>query len=149
MFVRLAAPLIVAVLACTCSDNQVVPTATPLRLDVTVSPNPLTAPAGPGDIVWDVVLRASGSGTFLIERGSVQLFDASGAIVGETQEYWSRSAGCSTCTTDITIPAGGSARFSGKRVRYIGGGVPVRFIYTVFYSDRVGPGQTGVEVPVR
>ena len=149
MFVRLAAPLLLAVLACSCGDDPAVATTTPLRLEVTVSPNPLPAPAGPGNIFWDVVLRASGRGTFLIERADVLLLDASGAVVGQKQEFWSRSAGCSVCTTDFTIEGGRAAQFSGKSVRYVGGGVPVRFTYTVFYSDSVGPGQTGVEVPVR
>jgi hypothetical protein len=149
MIPRLAASLLLAVLACNCGDDPAVATTTPLRLDITVSPNPLAAPAGPGDILWDVVLRASGRGTFLIERGEVLLLDASGAVVGQKQEFWSRSAGCSVCSSDFTILGGRSAQFSGKTVRYIGGGVPTRFIYTIFYSDSFGPGQTGVEVPVR
>jgi hypothetical protein len=47
------------------------------------------------------------------------------------------------------MAAGTSSRWSGKRVKYVGGGAPVRFVYTIFYSDDLGPGSTTVEVPVR
>jgi hypothetical protein len=151
MLVRLFAGLLGGVLLCSCTDSPVAATAptTPLRLGVTVTPNPLAAPAEPGDVVWDVQLRASGSGTILIQRGVVLLLDAAGVRVGETQQFWSRSAGCSVCSTDVTIAAGASARWSGNRVRYVGGGTPVKFVYTIFYADDLGPGSITVEVPVR
>jgi hypothetical protein len=103
MIPRLAASLLFAVLACSCADNP-----SPLRLVVTVSPNPISAPAGPGDVFYDLELRASGSGTVRVERGDVQLLDAAGAKVGHSRPFFSRSAGCSVCSTDVSIAAGRS-----------------------------------------
>lgn len=120
----------------------------PLRLGVSVSPNPLPQPDAAGNIFWNLDLRASGSGTVLLERASVQLFDASGARVGDTQMFYSRSAGCSVCPSDFTIPSGVSHRFNNDRVKSIGAGAPVRFVFTAFYSDDLGAGSTTVEVPV-
>lgn len=120
----------------------------PLRLGVSVTPNPLPRPDAAGNIFWNLDLRASGSGTVLLERASVQLFDASGARVGDTQTYYSRSAGCSVCPTDFTIPSGVSHRFNNDRVKSVGASTPVRFVFTAFYSDDLGPGSTTVEVPV-
>lgn len=119
-----------------------------LRLQAVVSPNPLLPPDPDGNVVWNVDLRASGSGTVLLERTNVLLVDASGARVGEVQGFFSRSAGCSVCSTDVTIPAGGAQRFSNNRVKAVNAGTPVRLVYTAFYSDDLGPGSTSVEVPV-
>ena len=144
MFVRLVALALCALLLCSCADNP-----SPLRLTATVSPNPLPAPDAQGIVFWDLELRASGSGTVLVERGNVLLFNASGARVGESRPVYSRSAGCTVCSTDVTIASGRSERLSGNRAFYVGGGAPVRLVYTVYYSDDLGSGSTTVEVPVR
>ena len=145
MLVRFPAVLLCAILTYGCTDNP-----SPLRLTATVTPNPLAAPAAPGDdVFYDVELRNAGRGTILIERGNVQLLDASGARVGESRPVFSRSAGCSVCSGDVTIPAGRSERWSRNRAHYVGGGTPVRLVHTIFYSDDLGPGSTTVEVPVR
>lgn len=131
-----------------CEDNPV--SATPQRLMVTVTPNPLAAPSEAGtDVLWDLRLSASGSGSILVERGDAQLLEASGAKVGQTLELWSRSTGCTVCSTDVRIADGRSESHIGRRVRYVGGGAPVRFVYTLSYVDDLGPGSTTVEVPVR
>ena len=145
MLVRLAAALFSVVLVCGCTDNP-----SPLRLTATVTPNPLAAPVTAGDdVFYDVELRNTGRATILIERGSVMLLDASGLRVGESRPVFSRSAGCSVCSGDVTIPAGRSERWSRNRAHFVGGGAPVRLVYTIFYSDDLGPGSTTVEVPIR
>ena len=140
---RTATALLGAVLLCGCADNP-----SPLRLAAAISPNPLPAPDAQGIVFWDLELRASGSGTVLLQRASVLLFNASGVRVGESTPLYSRSAGCNLCSTDITIPPGRSERQIGNRSYYIGGGAPVRLVYTVYYSDDLGQGSTTVEVPV-
>jgi hypothetical protein len=144
---RALAVLLGAVLLCGCGGN---PSTDPsaLRLGVSVSPNPLSPPDAEGNIVWNLDLRASGSGTVLVERASVQLFDASGARVGAKQVFYSRSAGCSVCPADFTIPSGVSHRFNNDRVKSVRASTPVRFVFTAFYSDDLGSGSTTVEVPV-
>jgi hypothetical protein len=143
MRVRPATALLGAVLLCACADNP-----SPLRLTATLSPSPLPPPDAQGQVVWDLELRASGSGTVLVERAQVLLFNASGVRVGENRPLYSRSAGCNVCSTDVRIAPGRSERMSGNRSFYIGGGAPVRLVYTVYYSDELGPGSTTVEVPV-
>jgi len=141
---RLAGALLSVSLLCGCGDNSV--TATPLRLTAAITPNPLSAPSGPGDISWDLQLSASGSGSILILRADAQLLDSLGLTVGQKQEFWSR---CSVCTTDLRIEAGRTTRFSGNHIRHVGGAAPVRFVYTISYEDDLGPGTTTVEVPIR
>jgi hypothetical protein len=147
MSVRLAAALVSGIFLFSCTDNQTAPT--PLRLTGTISPNPLSAPATAGDVFWDVELRASGSGSVLLDRGDVQLLAASGAKVGHTQELWIPSANCTTCTKEWRIAAGTSQRWSAKRILYVGGEAPARMIYTLSYIDDLGPGSLTLEVPVR
>jgi hypothetical protein len=140
--------LVGAVLFSGCGSN---PSSdpSPLRLGASVSPNPLSRPDAEGNVFWTLDLRASGSGTVLVERADVLLLDAAGARVGETKVFYSRSAGCSVCTTDLTLASGVSRRFNNDRVKLArGGGTPVRFVYTVFYSDDLGSGSITVEVPV-
>ena len=140
---RTATALLGAVLLYGCADNP-----SPLRLTATLSPNPLRPPDAEGWVFWDLELRASGSGTVLVEQATVLLFNAAGVRVGENRPFYSRSAGCTVCTTDVTIEPGRSQRFSGNRSFYVGGGVPVRLVYTVFYTDDLGKSSTTVEVPV-
>jgi hypothetical protein len=52
------------------------------------------------------------------------------------------------CSTDITIASGRSEQQIGNRAYYVGGGAPVRLVYTVYYSDDLGAGSSTVEVPV-
>jgi hypothetical protein len=148
LLVRLGAALLCSVL-CSCSDDPVATAASPLRLTATVSPNPLSAPSVAGDVFYDLELRASGSGSILLDRGDVQLLAASGAKVGHTQEFWMPSANCTVCTAEVRIAAGKSERWSRKRVHYVGGEAPVRLVYTLSWLDDRGPGTTIVEVPVR
>ncbi|HEU4692916.1 MAG TPA: hypothetical protein VFS23_31355 [Vicinamibacterales bacterium] len=121
----------------------------PLRLTATITPNPLRAPARPGaGILWDLELKAEGSGSVLLERGYARLVDAAGRVVGSTLENLSRSAGCTTCDTDLRIEDGASMTFNDKQIVYVGGAPPARLIYTVSFSDRLGKGSTTVEVPL-
>ena len=131
-----------------CGDN---PTrATPQRLTVTVTPNPLAAPSAPGtEMLWNSQLSATGTGSILLERSYAQLLDASGTRVGQSMQLWSRSAGCTSCSTDVRIADGQSESYMGQRIRYVGGGTPVRFVYTLSFVDDLGPGSTSVEVAVR
>jgi hypothetical protein len=142
---RIAAALLGAVLLTACS-NPMAAAPTPVRLAATITPNPMTAPEAGGDIVWNLELRAAGSGSVLIQRATVRLLDAAGAVVGETNEFWS---GCSVCSGEVRMNAGSSATYSGRRARYLGGGRPTRFIYTLTFVDDLGPGSTTAEVPVR
>jgi hypothetical protein len=144
MRTRTATALLAAVLLCGCAaDNP-----SPLRLAATLSPNPLRPPDAEGWVFWDLELRASGSGTVLVEQATVLLFNAAGVRVGENRPFYSRSAGCTVCTTDVTIEPGRSTRFSGNRSFYVGGGAPVRLVYTVSYTDDLGKGSATAEVPV-
>jgi hypothetical protein len=121
----------------------------PLRLTATITPNPLRAPTRPGaGILWDLELKAEGSGSVLLERGYARLVDAAGRVVGSTLENLSRSAGCTTCDSDLRIEDGASMTFNDKQIVYVGGAPPARLIYTVSFSDRLGKGSTTVEVPL-
>jgi hypothetical protein len=144
MRVRPAAALLGAVLLCGCADNN----PSPLRLTATISPSPLQPPDAQGQVFWDLELRASGKGTVLVESAQVLLLNASGVRVGENRPLYSRSAGCSVCSTDVRLAPGRSERIIGNRSFYVGGGAPVRLVYTVYYSDDLGPGSATVEVPV-
>ena len=150
---RLAVAISAAGVLAGCSGDNLpaAPTATTgPRLTAVVAPNPMTAPAPGGEITWNLELRGgTSSGTALLDRGEVRLFDASGAVVGQTTEFWSRSTGCSMCSDDIKVLAKTSQTFNGHRIKYIGGGVPVRFTYTLAFSDDQGPGSIAVEVPIR
>jgi hypothetical protein len=143
MSLRATLALLSSILLSTCANNP-----TPVRLTGTVSPNPLPVPAAAGDVSWDLELLAYGSGSVLLERGDVQLLAASGAKVGQTLEYWSPT-NCSVCTREVRIAPGTPQRWSGKRIHYIGGEAPVRFVYTLSYVDDLGPGTLSIEVPVR
>ena len=143
MLLRATVVLLSGILLSTCSSSP-----TPLRLTGTVSPNPLPAPAAAGDVFWDVELIAFGSGSVLLDRGDVQLLAASGATVGHTQELWSPT-NCTVCTREVRIAPGTPQRWSGKRIHFVGGEAPVRFVYTLSYVDDLGPGTLTIDVPVR
>lgn len=148
--------LVVAIAAATvlagCGDHlpAAPTTSTAPRLTAVVAPNPMTAPALGAELLWNLELRGgTSSGTALLDRGEVRLFDATGAVVGQTTEFWSRSTGCSQCTDDINVLAKTAQTFNGHRVKYVSGGTPVRFTYTLAFSDDQGPGSVTVDVPVR
>jgi hypothetical protein len=138
------------VLLCGCSDSASPTAPTSERLSAQISPNPLSAPTAPGDdVLWDVVLRANSSGSVVLDLGDAQLLSATGAKVGHTRELWIPTANCPTCTPEVRIAAGTSQRWSGKRVRYVGGEAPVKLVYTLTYlNDGGGTGSITVEVPV-
>ena len=144
MLLRCTAVAVSVLFFCGCGDGP-----SPLSLNVTVSPNPLPAPNAAGDIFWDVEFRNSGREALLLERAEARLVDASGARVGESNQFYSRSAGCSVCTTDFTIASGISHRFSGNRAHHATGRAPATFVLTVYYSGDSGPNSTTVEVPVQ
>jgi hypothetical protein len=134
-----------------CGDGlPTAPSSSAPRLTAVVAPNPMTAPAAGNDLVWNLELRGgTSSGTALLDRGEARLFDAAGDVVGRTTEFWSRSTGCSQCTDDIKVLAATAQTFSGHRLRYLGGGAPVRFSYTLAFTDDQGPGSITVEVPIQ
>jgi hypothetical protein len=124
------------------------PAATP-RLTATITPNPMRAPGAPGArLSWTLEVRATGSGSVLLGRGYARLMDAAGRVVGSTVEIWSRSAGCTSCNTDVWIEDGSSRTFTDKQIVYVGGEAPVRFLYTLSFVDDLGDGSMTVEVPV-
>jgi hypothetical protein len=124
-------------------------TVTPTRLTATVTPNPMRAPGAPGTrLSWNLELRAAGSGSVLLGRGYARLVDSAGRVVGSAVEIWSRSAGCTSCSTDVRIEDGSSRTFTDKQIVYVGGEAPVRFLYTLSFVDDLGDGSTTVEVPV-
>jgi hypothetical protein len=135
-----------------CREN--VPTAptasTAPRLTMLVAPNPMPAPAAGAEIVWNLELRGgTSSGAALLDRGEGRLLDASGIEVGKMTEFWSRSTGCAQCTNDIRVLADTSQTFNGHRIKYVGGGTPVKFTYTLAFSDDQGSATLSVEVPIR
>jgi hypothetical protein len=147
MQTRIAAVLMAGAVFYGCDGNPA--SATAARLTATITPDPMRSPAGPGSsLSWNLELRAAGSGSVLLERGYARLVDASGRVVGSDIELWSRSAGCASCATDLRIEDGGSKAFRDKRIVYVGGEAPVRFIYTVSFVDDLGSGSTTVEAPV-
>ena len=144
---RIAAVLLIGAVISGVSDYKVF--TAPLRLTATITPNPLRAPARPGaGILWNLELKAEGSGSVLVERGYARLVDAAGRVVGSTLEHLSRSAGCTTCDTDLRIEDGASLAFTDKQIVYVGGSPPIRLIYTVSFTDNLGKGSTTVEVPL-
>jgi hypothetical protein len=147
MNVRLASALMSALLVCGCGDSPTA--ATPQRLTAVITPSPLTAPDAPGEILYDLRLSASGSGSVLLLRSDTLLLTESGAKVGETRRIWGPSAGCNVCTTDVRIQPGRAELWSGQRVTFVGGPKPTRFVYTIEYQDDIGPASTSVEVPIR
>ena len=150
MKTRVAVLALSATLVWGCGESVGPTSATPTRLTASVTPSPLSAPSAPGsDLTWNVKLSAEGSGSILIERAEARLLDGAGIEVGRVDEYWSRSAGCSVCTTDVRVSEGSSASWSGKRIRYVGGGRPIRFVFTIFFVDDLGSGSTRTEVPVQ
>jgi hypothetical protein len=135
-----------------CAES--VPTAptasTAPRLTMLVAPNPMTAPAEGAELVWNLELRGgTSSGAALLDRGEGRLLDASGIEVGKMTEFWSRSTGCTQCPSDIKVLANTSQTFSGHRIKYVGGGTPVKFTYTLAFADDQGAGTLSVDVPIR
>ena len=116
-------------------------TSTAPRLTALVAPNPMTAPAAGAELLWNLELRGgTSSGAALLDRGEGRLLDASGIEVGKMTEFWSRSTGCVQCSDDIRVLANTSQTFNGHRIKYVGGGTPVRFTYTLAFTDDQGPG---------
>lgn len=123
--------------------------AAPARLTATVRPNPMRSPAGPAStLLWNLELRAEGSGSILLHRGYARLVDSAGRIVGSNVELWSRSAGCTSCKTDLRIEDGTSRIFDEKPIVFVGGDAPVKFVYTLSFADDLGDGSITVDVPV-
>ena len=123
--------------------------AAPARLTATVTPNPMRSPAGPASsLLWSLELRAMGSGSILLQRGYARLVDSAGRIVGSNVELWSRSAGCTSCKTDLRIEDGMSRIFDDKPIVFVGGEAPIKFVYTLSFVDDLGDGSVTVEVPV-
>jgi hypothetical protein len=146
----LALASLLALSGCSESTSGVTAPSGAAHLTAAVTPSPLTAPTEAGtDMFWNLELRAGSSNVTVIEA-DVQLLDASGLIVGHTKELWSQSAGCSVCSGEWTISARSAPTFTGRRVRYVGGGRPAKFVYRLsFFAEGSGPGTTMVEVPVR
>jgi hypothetical protein len=109
----------------------------------------MRSPAGPAStLLWSLELKASGSGSILLQRGYARLVDSAGRIVGSNVELWSRAAGCDSCKTDIRIDDGTSRTFDDKPIVFVGGDPPVKFVYTLSFTDDLGDGSVTVEVPV-
>jgi hypothetical protein len=144
---RIAAVLITGAVFYGCDGNPTA--AAPARLTITVTPSPMRSPAGPGStLLWNLELRAAGSGSVLLQRGYARLVDSAGRIVGSNVELWSRSAGCTSCKTDIRIDDGTSRTFDDKPLVFVGGDPPAKFVYTISFVDDLGDGSTTIEVPV-
>jgi hypothetical protein len=47
------------------------------------------------------------------------------------------------------VLANTSQTFNGHRIKYVSGETPVKFTYTLAFSDDQGPGAISVDVPVR
>lgn len=144
---RIAAVLVVGAVFYGCDGNPTA--AAPARLTATITPNPMRSPAGPAStLLWNLELRAEGSGSILLQRGYARLVDAAGRIVGSNVELWSRSAGCTSCKTDLRIEEGTSRTFDDKPIVFVGGDAPIKFVYTLSFADDLGEGSITVEVPV-
>ncbi len=144
---RIAAVLVTGAIFYGCDGNPTA--AAPARLTITVTPSPMRSPAGPGStLLWNLELRAAGSGSVLLQRGYARLVDSAGRIVGSNVELWSRSAGCTSCKTDIRIEDGTSRTFDDKPLVFVGGDPPAKFVYTISFVDDLGDGSTTIEVPV-
>jgi len=144
---RIAAVLVTGAIFYGCDGNPTA--AAPARLTVTVTPSPIGSPPGPGStLLWNLELRATGSGSVLLQRGYARLVDSAGRIVGSNVELWSRSAGCTSCKTDHRIEDGTSRTFDDKPLVFVGGDPPVKFVYTLSFVDDLGDGSTTIEVPV-
>lgn len=144
---RIAAVLVAGAIFYGCDGNPTA--AAPARLTVTVTPSPMRSPAGPGStLLWNLELRAAGSGSVLLQRGYARLVDSAGRIVGSNVELWSRSAGCTSCKTDLRIEDGTSRTFDDKPLVFVGGEPPAKFVYTISFVDDLGDGSITIEVPV-
>jgi len=142
-----AAILVAGVLFYSCDGSPTA--AAPARLTVTITPNPMRSPSGPGgSVLWNLELKAAGSGSILLQRGYARFVDAAGRIVGSNVELWSRAAGCESCKTDVRIDDGTSRTFDDKPIVFVGGEPPAKFIYTMSFTDDLGDGSVTVEVPV-
>jgi len=104
---------------------------------------------GGSDLFFNLQLRAGTNGAVSLQEGDAQLLDATGTIVGRTKQFWSQESGCAICPPQVRMEAGSSATYSGHRIRYVGGGTPVRFTYTLSFVDDLGAGSTSVEVRVQ
>ena len=144
---RIAAVLVVGAVFYGCDGSPTA--AAPVRLTATVSPNPMRSPAGPGSsLLWALELKASGSGSILLQRGYARLVDSAGRVVGSNIELWSRAAGCESCKTDVRIDDGTARTFDDKPIVFVGGESPAKFMYTLSFTDDLGDGSVTVEVPV-
>jgi hypothetical protein len=102
---RVAAVLLAGAVFYACDGSPTA--AAPLRLTAAITPNPMRSPSGPGSsLLWTLELKASGSGSILLQRGYARLVDSAGRIVGSNVELWSRAAGCESCKTDVRIDDG-------------------------------------------
>ena len=144
---RIAAVLVVGAVFYGCDGTPTA--AAPARLTASIAPNPMRSPAGPAStLLWSLELKAAGSGSILLQRGYARLVDSAGRIVGSNVELWSRAAGCDSCKTDIRIDDGTSRTFDDKPIVFVGGDAPVKFVYTLSFTDDLGDGSVTVEVPV-
>jgi len=144
---RIAAVLVTGAIFYGCDGNPTA--AAPARLTVGVTPSPMRSPAGPGStLLWNLELRAAGSGSVLLQRGYARLVDSAGRIVGSNVELWSRSAGCTSCKSDLRIEDGTSRTFDDKPLVFVGGDPPAKFVYTISFVDDLGDGSITIEVPV-
>jgi len=144
---RIAAVLVTGAIFYGCDGNPTA--AAPVRLTVAVTPSPMRSPAGPGStLLWNLELRATGSGSVLLQRGYARLVDSAGRIVGSNVELWSRSAGCTSCKSDLRIEDGTSRTFDDKPLVFVGGDPPAKFVYTISFVDDLGDGSITIEVPV-
>ena len=144
---RIAAVLVAGAVFYACDGSPTA--AAPLRLTAAIRPNPMRSPAGPGSsLLWTLELKASGSGSILLQRGYARLVDSAGRIVGSNVELWSRAAGCESCKTDVRIDDGASRIFDDKPIVFVGGDPPAKFMYTLSFTDDLGDGSVTVEVPV-
>ena len=144
---RIAAIFLVGAAVYACDGSPTA--AAPARLSATVTPNPMRSPAGPGSsLLWNLELKASGSGPILLQRGYARLVDSAGRVVGSNVEVWSRAAGCDSCKTDVRIDDGATRTFDDKPIVYVGGDPPAKFMYTLSFTDELGDGSVTVEVPV-
>jgi len=117
---------------------------------VTVAPNPLPRLNAGEQLVWNVTFRNGSSTGVRVDRSEAVVIDASGATFAEQKEFWSKSAGCSSCSSDLHLLAQAQVTFSGNAMAMLATpSAGARFRVTTFLTDDTGAASSmTVEIPL-
>jgi len=132
------------------SPSPTTPTQTTVPLLVTITPNPMQRRAAGEQMVWNVTFRAAVATGVRVDRSEASVLDASGTIFADRKKFWSKSAGCSVCSGDLHLAAGGEITFSGLAADVlVTPSAGARFHFTTFFTDDSGAaGSISADIPI-